>query len=553
MNSQKVIEIQETETLDEAVAKTGLAPRALILLLGDYDPMLHGQVRSICSRVIGPLALKPGALVIDDGAQSGCAAAMGAAARDHDDPIPLLGIAAAGEVDANHPLILRLPAAWTDDLKYRVQLVGKLARDSSGREKPVLAILVGGKDAHVDAVLRCNRYGWPILLIQGSGGLADRIALAMQPPAEGSPPVPIADPDLREIIDTAIPDSFSLGGNMDDLERILLARIELRADTLADAWSRFDDLDVGANIKHLIFQRLQGSIMILAIVATLVAILSLPGALPPALRALMPASLAGLGRNGIHILVILAPITVSVLVACNNRFREGNKWVLLRASAEGIKREIFRYRAQAGVYSGAQCKQVSRESKLAGKIKDITSSLAQSEVNKTSLPHQTVADPERLKFLDAEGYLENRLQEQIGHLMRRTASLYRQLKRTQVFIYVAGGLGTFLAAMGGDPWVALTTAFAGVWTTKLETDQVENSLLQYNQALISLRNIESWWKALSQWEKGRSKNIDLLVDQTEKTLEGELAGWVQQMQTTLDKLTEKESELETKRQTAQAS
>jgi hypothetical protein len=46
---------------------------------------------------------------------------------------------------------------------------------------------------------------------------------------------------------------------------------------------------------------------------------------------------------------------------------------------------------------------------------------------------------------------------------------------------------------------------------------------------------------LTSWEKTRRKNIDLLVDQTEKALERETAGWVQQMQSTLDKLTEKEN------------
>ena len=88
--------------------------------------------------------------------------------------------------------------------------------------------------------------------------------------------------------------------------------------------------------------------------------------------------------------------------------------------------------------------------------------------------------------------------------------------------------------------MALTTALATALTTKLEIDQVENSLVQYNVALTSLRNIESWWKALSPWEKTRRKNIDLLVDQTERTLERETAGWVQQMQSELDKLTEKQ-------------
>jgi biopolymer transport protein ExbB/TolQ len=97
-----------------------------------------------------------------------------------------------------------------------------------------------------------------------------------------------------------------------------------------------------------------------------------------------------------------------------------------------------------------------------------------------------------------------------------------------------------LAAINLDIWVALATAIVTAFTTKLQADQVENSLAQYNQTLGSLRNIASWWKALSSWEKNRRKNIDVLVDQTEKALETETAGWVQQMQSALDKLTEKE-------------
>ena len=88
--------------------------------------------------------------------------------------------------------------------------------------------------------------------------------------------------------------------------------------------------------------------------------------------------------------------------------------------------------------------------------------------------------------------------------------------------------------------MALATAVVTALTTKLQADQVENSLMQYNQALASLRNIEAWWTALSRWEMGRRKNIDLLVNQTEEALASESVGWVQQMQAALDKLTEKE-------------
>ena len=86
----------------------------------------------------------------------------------------------------------------------------------------------------------------------------------------------------------------------------------------------------------------------------------------------------------------------------------------------------------------------------------------------------------------------------------------------------------------------MTTGIATALTTKLEIDQVDNTIVQYNVALTNLRNIESWWAALSPWEKTRQRNIDLLVDQTEKSLEKETSGWVQQMQSELDKLTEKQ-------------
>jgi SMODS and SLOG-associating 2TM effector domain 1/Protein of unknown function (DUF4231) len=253
----------------------------------------------------------------------------------------------------------------------------------------------------------------------------------------------------------------------------------------------------------------------------------------------------GLPNGALHWLVLLTPITISVLGAYNSHFRDGNKWILLRGAAEALKREIFRFRAQAGAYSDEQCLETSRELKLAAKLKDISSALEQSEVNKTSLlsmPRILAkrGGDERNSFLSPEQYVEVRLRDQVRHFVGKTGRLSRQLRVMQFLIYVAGAAGTLLAAIRLDVWVALATAFVTALTTKLQADQVENSLMQYNQALTSLRNVEAWWTALSRWEKGRRKNIDLLVDQTEKALESESAGWVQQMQAALEKLTEKE-------------
>jgi hypothetical protein len=343
---------------------------------------------------------------------------------------------------------------------------------------------------------------------------------------------------MREILDIGTIAPVPLTGNTDDLKRVLLAPVQPLGDVLPDAWRRFDDLDLAAVDKESLFRSTQLAIQILTVIATLLAIAISGSGLPP--KATVPY-LPNLSVHSIlHILMIVIPILISMLGAFNARFREGNKWLLLRAAAESVKSEIFRYRAKSGIYSEEQCAQISAPLRLAESIKEINNSLAQSEVNRTSLPHRDVVDPKRLKLLTPDGYLRTRVEDQIDYFVSKTTTLYRQLKRLQMWILIVGGLGTFLAAINFEVWVALTTALATAFTNKLEIDQVENSLVQYNVALTNLRNVQSWWKGLTPWEKTRPKNIDLMVDRTELALARETAGWVQQMQSTLDKLTEKE-------------
>jgi hypothetical protein len=45
-------------------------------------------------------------------------------------------------------------------------------------------------------------------------------------------------------------------------------------------------------------------------------------------------------EDGLSFLVILAPISVSILLAGTVKFGRGVNWILLRASAETIKQEI---------------------------------------------------------------------------------------------------------------------------------------------------------------------------------------------------------------------
>src|SRR5207249_9156929 len=104
-----------------------------------------------------------------------------------------------------------------------------------------------------------------------------------------------------------------------------------------------------------------------------------------------------------------------------------------------------------------------------------------------------------MAFLSPDEYVEARVRDQIAFFSDRTSKLSAQLRRMQTYIYIAGGTATFIAAIlpNYGVWVALATAFVTAFTSKLQSEQVENSLVQYNQTLASLRNINIWWKSLT--------------------------------------------------------
>ena len=583
-----------------AVAALALERKSILLLLGGFDASLDPQVRSLCVRSIAPAAFCAKALVVDDGESTGFASLIGSAVQEVEQPPTLLGILDAadpnsgGEAPANHAEVVRLSGPPAAISKLRFQLVVALAEDPSplpgqppvsasalatangsnpNNEKseaaaglPVVALLVGGATAEKVTVLRCIRRGWPVVIVQGGGGIGDRIldliAQASSAGVQGSPPdgpsTPLAgaslagasqdapapcDPDLDEIAESDLVFRLQLNGAADDAQRVLLELLHRPTETLADAWSRFDDYDRAAEEKRKVFRVVQAATLTLAVFATLLAIVSSRTQTIAGNSVFHGLQYATTLHTVLHCLLILTPIAISVLVGINSRFREGNKWLILRSAAEAIKGEIFRYRAGSGVYSDEACIADSAQSKLAAKIKELSSNVVRSEVNKSNLPERHVQAPSQLTFLKPHEYLAGRTAEQIGYFASKTDSIYRKLRRMQIWILLIGGLGTFLAAVGIDIWVALTTSVAAALTSKMEMDQYEALLVQYNIALTGLKNVESWWKALTPWERKRRKNIDLLVDQTEIALSGESADWMKQMQTALDKLTEKESAL----------
>jgi SMODS and SLOG-associating 2TM effector domain 1/Protein of unknown function (DUF4231)/SLOG in TRPM, prokaryote len=533
------IEIPSSDSPDDTAGKFKHNAEVIILIFGSTDDTRSAEVRSAFARALIPIAILSNALLVDDGAANGLAGLLGDAIDQVDQSPATLGILSPGTTApaANHATLMRLPAECTNPAKARFLISASLAGKPPSVRKLTVALLIGGSDSDKPTALRCARNCWPLLVMRNTGVLGDALLTAKDSVDAGGKLAEIADPDVRETVDSGTMRAIDLTADTDTLKRLLLGPIQKPGEILADAWSRYDELDLGAVKKQTWFRVTQLAILLLTVLATLMAILfSVAHGLD-----VNKYPWAESAEGTLHIVMIVIPISISLLVGFNARFRDGNKWILLRAASESVKQHIFRYRTRSGAYSEDQCKTQSASTQLASNIRDITSNLGQSEVNRTNLTPQPIGDPQRTTFLTAEEYLHKRVDDQIAYFVKTTRRLYRQLMILQICILCAGGVGTFLAAIKLDLWVAFTTALATAFASKLELDQVETSLVQYNSALMSLRNIESWWKGLSPWERTRQKNIDLLVDQTETTLEHETAGWVQKMQSTLEKLTEKES------------
>ncbi len=521
-------------------------PKAVLLIVRgstEFEGDVESRLMQLLSRGIARAAADIEGVIIDGGRHTGVMAMMGQGVADRGHKSLLIGVAPASKVtypdrpvkdgkslDHNHShFVLTDGEEWGDEIETMCELAATLAQDN-----PVATILVNGDDLAKKQILQSVRQDWPIIVIRGSGNLADEITDLRQ-----QRPTFIPDPDLAEIMSDGNLHFFPLDVSIGDFERQLrqLSSPHPEADdtTLELAWRLFAMYDANANRQQKQFSGLQRLILGLGVAGTLLVIIQNQYGI----------NLLPIAAEGLHWVIVAITITVSLLVAASNRFNAGTKWILSRASAESIKKEIYRYRTRAEIYSHQETKSISRDIKLTRKTDTISSKLMQTEVNTSAmLPYDGPIPPkygaadgdDGLSYLTPEQFLKLRLKDQLTYYRNKTGKLEKELKRYQWLIYLAGAVGTFLAAIGFELWIALTTALVTAFTTFLEYQKTEEKLMRYNQTATDLANIERWWVALSPEEQADPGNINKLVGQTETSIHQEHAAWVQDMQDAMAEL-----------------
>lgn len=558
-NTAKLIAPPPGAPVSQVISALGLqSPGGLLLMIGNVSPLdkeIELQLIQLFSRGLARAAADATAAIVTGGRSSGIAAITGRGVADRGHKSPLIGAAPAGKVsypggpadgsiaggealESNHShFVLVEGNEWDEATDTMFELTSALAAN-----KQVVTVLVNGDDLAKKQILQSVRRGWPIVVIRGSGGLADEIGDLWQK----RPPF-IPDADLAEITVDGKLHFFQLGsGSISEFERRLEQLLHFKEaesiSTIELAWQRFAEYDNNANRQQKSFTRIQAAILSLGVFGTLLALVEFT--FKNNFDVVNNLTYFYIERTMYYILLAV-PILVAALTAGANRFSAGNKWILLRASAESIKKEIYRYRTRTEIYSDRATKKTTREIKLERKIEALSRKLMQTEVNVSAIkpyngpiPPKGVSAPgdDGLSFLTPERYMTYRLHDQLNYYRNKTVRLENRLKRMQWIVYLAGAVGTALVAIGLELWIALTTSIVTALTTYIEYQQVENTLMRYNQTATDLANVKSWWVSLSAEEQADPRNIDKLVAQTETSIHSEHAAWVQEMQDAMAEL-----------------
>ena len=570
-------------------------PKALIMIsggAGKLDEKLKPRLTQLFSRGVARAAIDINAVLIDGGTCSGVMEMVGQGVADRGYKTPLIGVSPAplicykdysteeeGEnteisfndervpLDKHHShFVLVDTPDWGGEANVMYDLGDSLTR-AEGQSIPAVTILVNGGCLSRLEVLRSVRLGWPIIVVAGSGRLADDIAKLV----EERPDI-IDDPDLAEIIEDGKLQVIDINSNVEGLERLIYR--QLRADSsLRLAWEQFGIMDKNASRQQTKYQNLQNYILILGVVGTILALTqtSLEHLINDIRVYSAENSIDGFFSNWListfslnkkpefipiiesintilRYTIMLIPIMITALWAAIKNFNAGNKWILLRSSAELIKSEIFCYRARASTYSSLHPDRAdSREMRLAEKLKNFSEQLMQTEVNSAALlrydgtippQYSTAEGDDGFCNLSPERYVTARLEDQLNFYRNKTKEFEKKLYFLQWTAYIIGGVGTLLAALSLELWIALTASITAAIGTFIQYKGLDDKLIKYNQAASGLINVRSWWVALSADEQANQANIDKLITSAEGILKSEFSSWVETMQESVNSLKE---------------
>lgn len=296
------------------------------------------------------------------------------------------------------------------------------------------------------------------------------------------------------------------------------------------AWRKFAQYDDASVKRTAAFTNLRRWIAILGVLATLFAILT----------SIFSDSLPPIGGLILKFLLVAAPILASLLAAYTNEFFSSGDWLVARAGAEEILKDIYMYRT---ILRDSPKRREWLEKRLAQVQRSVYRGMNGElvmESFKGAVPPKPRFNPEDPKndngFSDLTGdeYFKFRLENELNWHVKKVNAKQRERTRLQMLIYISGAVGALLAAIGDGLtiWVALTAAFTSAFLGWQQLKNLELVVKNYSKVIMELGIISDHWKNLEAEERTQTE-FNRMVRATEDVLWSRNVEYIKAMQEAL--------------------
>jgi hypothetical protein len=301
---------------------------------------------------------------------------------------------------------------------------------------------------------------------------------------------------------------------------------------LETAWNHFAQLDEASSKRTKKYMHLRRWITILGVLATLLAILS----------QIFPWE-SGLIGVIIRSLLVVTPILASILAAHTSSSYINGDWLISRAGAEEVLKEIYSYRT---ILQNSPTRRAWLEKRLVeiqrsvfrGMNGELTMNAYKGQLPPASRysPSDPLADA-GFNDINGDEYFRYRVEQQLKWHSNKVVTREAERARLKLFIYVSGGLGTLLAVVL-PVWVALAASFTAAFIGWQQLRNLDAVVKNYSKVRMELGIIRDHWKNLTPIEKTQTEFFNM-VKSTEDILWSQNVEYIKAMQEAL-----KESDLD---------
>ncbi|HBY09037.1 MAG TPA: hypothetical protein DEH22_15125 [Chloroflexi bacterium] len=302
---------------------------------------------------------------------------------------------------------------------------------------------------------------------------------------------------------------------------------------LESAWKRFADYDNTAENLQDQYYLLRRWVLYFSIIATFLAIIL------DNFRIWFPGPVI----TFLQVLLIMVPIIGSVIVAFLSKYQQGQKYLALRAGAEEILKEIYKYRtimrtnANRDKWLNGRVAEIQRKvhRSLGGEV--VVKPYKGEHINPRYYPGSADAD-EGIVDLDSDEYIRVRLESQLVWHIKKIQEHQKSRMRFTIAILMFGGIGALFAGLdmlfaGIAVWVALTTAISSAVTNWQELMGVDVIIPNYSKVILELNILRDNWISLTSKEKTQVEFFKM-VRSTEKILWSQNVQFISAMQEAME-------------------